>query len=751
MLKLVGYSDVISVASGQTIAFKVSADGVPQYRASIVRLIHGDANPAGPGFKTAPVVSDIEGSYPGRFQPIRAGSYMVVDDHPVLSGWQDVTLGCLIWPTRLDAGRQTLVAARDPQTGVGVALEVDKEAGLVLVLGDGERVAEVAVRRRLETRYWTAVSVTIDRAAGRVRLSQRPVQGFPLVGQPAEVDVPLPLAPAIPGTGLMVAAAPAVDAPATRHFDGKIERPWIARHVLDPAAIDRLSQPGPLPADLAPQVVALWDFSRDIPGTRALDLGPHGLHGRLVNMPTRAMKGAAWTGEAQAWTDRPEHYGAIHFHSDDLYDAGWETDFSWTVPAGARSGIYCAHIRSEDGVYEDYIPFALRPPAGTATAPIAILLPTASYMAYANDHNSVDGQDAEMLMGRLVPLQAGDLFIDRHREYGLALYDSHADGSGVAISSRLRPILNMRPKYASWLGAMGSGLWQFNADTHLTDWLEARGFAYDVITDEDLEREGYGLLKPYQVVLTGTHPEYHSTRMWDAMRAYLERSGRLMYLGADGWYWRIAWHRDAPGVIEVRRAEDGIRTWEAHPGEYYHAFSGEYGGLWRRLGRPPNTLVGQGFTAQGFDRSGYYVRLPGSYDPRAGFIFDGIGPDERIGDFGLVGGGAAGLELDRAETLLGTPPHTLVLASSEGHTDLMLLVNEEFAVTTPNLGGSQHPKVHGDLVFFETASGGAVFGVGSIAWCGSLSHDGYANNVSRITENVLRRFLDLEPFVPPVD
>ncbi len=33
-----------------------------------------------------------------------------------------------------------------------------------------------------------------------------------------------------------------------------------------------------------------------------------------------------------------------------------------------------------------------------------------------------------------------------------------------------------------------------------------------------------------------------------------------------------------------------------------------------------------------------------------------------------------------------------------------------------------------------------VFSVGSIAWCGSLSHNNYNNNVSRITKNVLDRF-----------
>ncbi len=119
-------------------------------------------------------------------------------------------------------------------------------------------------------------------------------------------------------------------------------------------------------------------------------------------------------------------------------------------------------------------------------------MPTASYMAYANDHNHLDGETAEMLMGRLLVYQQGDLYLQEHRELGYSLYDSHADGSGVCYSSRLRPVLNMRPKYASWLGAHGSGLWQFNADTHLIDWLEHEGVAVDFITDEDLEKEGVG-------------------------------------------------------------------------------------------------------------------------------------------------------------------------------------------------------------------------------------------------------------------
>jgi len=49
--------------------------------------------------------------------------------------------------------------------------------------------------------------------------------------------------------------------------------------------------------------------------------------------------------------------------------------------------------------------------------------------------------------------------------------------------------------------------------------------------------------------------------------------------------------------------------------------------------------------------------------------------------------------------------------------------------------------IRADIVYFETTAGGAVFSVGSITFCGSLSYNNYQNNISRILENVLRQFL----------
>jgi N,N-dimethylformamidase len=62
------------------------------------------------------------------------------------------------------------------------------------------------------------------------------------------------------------------------------------------------------------------------------------------------------------------------------------------------------------------------------------------------------------------------------------------------------------------------------------------------------------------------------------------------------------------------------------------------------------------------------------------------------------------------------------------------------------MDGIESPLVRADMVFFETLNGGAVFSTGSIGWAGSLAHDGYRNNISTITENVLRRFISPEPF-----
>ncbi len=188
-----------------------------------------------------------------------------------------------------------------------------------------------------------------------------------------------------------------------------------------------------------------------------------------------------------------------------------------------------------------------------------------------------------------------------------------------------------------------------------------------------------------------------------------------------------------------------MRYQQSEPGEYYQSFNGELGGLWRRLGAPPNTLVGSGTVATGFDSASYYRRIEESNDPRAQFIFEGIGDEEIIGDFGTLLGGAAGVELDGASRKLGTPPHCLVVARSGNHSQLYFMMPEETRFHHPVMSGAVNDWARADLLFYEISNGGGVFITGLISWPASLAFENYDNNVSRITENVLKRFLDPEP------
>ena len=317
------------------------------------------------------------------------------------------------------------------------------------------------------------------------------------------------------------------------------------------------------------------------------------------------------------------------------------------------------------------------------------------------------------MVPELVP---DDLYLNLHPELGDSLYTVHSDGSGMAISSRHRPILNMRPNAA---------LSAFADDGWILSFLKARDLDCDVLTDEDLDREGAAALDGYDLVLTGNHPEYVSTRMWDALTDHLGRGGHLAYLGGNGFYWRVAFHDEVPGVIELRRAEDGSRPWEAEPGEYYHAFTGEYGGMWRRVGRPPQTLLGVGFSASGFDVSRPYTRMPGAERPEVAFLFDGV-PETVIGDFGIAGGGAAGQEIDRFDAALGSPAEAIILATATGHTEEMMISKEDMPAANYMIGAPDNPLCRADMVWFATPSGGTVFSTGSIAWAAALPHGGFA-------------------------
>lgn len=509
--------------------------------------------------------------------------------------------------------------------------------------------------------------------------------------------------------------------------------------------LDRLADAAS-PREVAPQaLLASWDFSIGISSTKIEDSSPNQLHGTAINMPMRAATGHLWRASEQCYTRALDEYAAIHFHSDDLSDACWQPDFHLQIPSDILSGVYA--VRLTAGSETDDIPFFVVPGPSTPN-PIAFLAPTYTYLAYGNRH-SWTGTGIASERGKTP--DPADLFLARHPEVGRGLYDRHADGSGCCYSSSLRPLVQLRPDYRS---LDSDGPRHFSADLLFLQWLERKGYAYDVITDAELHARGDDAISRYRVVVTGSHPEYYTAGMIDALHSYVRGGGRLMYLGGNGFYWVTSVDENSPHIIEVRRGFAGTRDWSSEPGELYHSTTGEMGGLWRHRGRSPNQLVGVGFGGVGGAcrrregcteagqcwGSGYY-REAGSFREETSFIFDGVAEDEIIGGFGAIQGGAAGDEVDRLDMDLGSPPSACLLASATLLHPSYRIATEDLDQVTHDQDGKANPVARADMVYLTNATGGAVFSVGSISWFGSLNFKDDENNVSRITENVLRRFL----------
>ena len=486
---------------------------------------------------------------------------------------------------------------------------------------------------------------------------------------------------------------------------------------------------------------ARWDFSRGVGTSRIEDTGPHGLHGALVNVPGRGMTGSRWTGREMCWRHAPDEYAAN------------------PLPRGRRRRLRMAGRVRVDGARghalvdvrvaafgrdaEENIPFFVVPPKGTTTASIAVIVSTFTYTIYANQTRPEWLRDAQWkadwkAQGRRVervPAQS-------RRPHGVRALDLQLPHrrSGISIASWHRPMLTVRLGFITYPypGIRGSGLRHFAADTHLTAWLEAKGYDYDILTDQELHDEGVEVLKDYRVVTTGTHPEYHTRETLDALEAYRD-GGRAAVLPR----WERVLLEGGALAGEARGDRDPARG-----GRHPRVGGGTRGVLQpvrRRVRRavapqrPPRRSISRGSGSPPRATSSGRTTASARKRPTRGSRgCSKASTPRRSGTTASGAHGAAGFELDRADKRLGTPAHAVVAASSENHPPdaPWVLVPEEHLthiVTWP--GEPAEALIRADLTFFETPKGGAVFSTGSITFCGSLPTGGFDNDVSRLLAN----------------
>ena len=700
---LEGYASEISVKPTDTLSFMLSGPpGTATLHAA--RLLHGDPAESGPGYRATTMDWELPRSVRLSYQQTDFGSYVEVIPPLAarLNPSHSFTLSLWFLPTALNGWQALATKLQTSDVGYGLFC-CGPDAIAAVVSHDGTTAHWCSGRMRTAHDRWQFAAMIYDAAKGEIHVCQS-YDHSPL-------DIAL-TSKVIPAGNLHASAAPFLlgameDIGVPRHychFNGKISDLRIFDTALP---VDDLRQLALGSLDVSSESTLMaWDFSDAVGTDRVVDRSGKATDGRVVNAPARAVTGPSWqVGHSQLYTDNPHRYDAIHLHEDDLDDSAWKPSFELQVPADARSGLYACVV--ETRTERIFIPFVVSPKAPESA--LAILFPTLTWQAYSSN--------------QLIWANTEDGVLDR----GPCLYHRHTDGSPVYYCTRRKPT-------RAWDPTSGFRLWGahlLTANLYLVDWLERKSFKWDAISDQDLDRDGIEMLRQYKCLLISGHPEYWTEHMMRTAEQYIEGGGRIMYLAGNGLYWVTSIDPYRPHLMEVRKSAEGDAEpgTIALPGEVQHSTTLEQGGLWSRRGVPPRSILGVEYSATSFghsDQNRGFKRTSLSYDDPYSFVFEGV-EDETIGEFGLNLDSAVGYELDSAQ-------------DATRHHAVAVLARASDGLNPPSVAPASPIA---DMTLLCRPGGGAVFSAGSVTWTGSLSHNNYSNNVSAVTENVLRRFLSV--------
>jgi len=304
----------------------------------------------------------------------------------------------------------------------------------------------------------------------------------------------------------------------------------------------------------------------------------------------------------------------------------------------AESGLYFLRVTAGDGRV-GYAPLILRPRA-LGEHKVAVVLSTNTWQAYN--------------------------FLDRNGDgWGDSWY---VTGATRTVDLR-RPYLDFGVpfRFRDW-------------DLRFISWLKRTGKEVDYLSDDDLQRIGSGdaLRRAYDLVVFPGHEEYVSQHVYDVVRRYRDRGGRLMFLSANNFFWKI------------KREGQLLRRMQ----------------LWRKLGRPEAALVGAQWSASNYGsaQQPYVVRGAGA-QPWA-FAGTGLRNGSAFGRYGI--------EIDARSP--SSPPGTVTLAR------------------IPNLIG----KHDAEMTYYESAAGARVFAAGVVNFAASITDPA----VSRLVDNVWSRLTE---------
>ncbi len=407
--------------------------------------------------------------------------------------------------------------------------------------------------------------------------------------------------------------------------------------------------------------------------------------------------------ERLGWFDEHGPRATMQITPDGDYTRGgveWNR-FGYTNPhhkqfvaAPGRSGLYYFHAETARGASFSF-PWIVAP--ATPTAKIAVLASNITWNAY----NNFGGRSNYINPDQLPPHPTVNARLDlkRYTDSNNVNYDT--DDYASLSFDRPEPInhidLSDKPnepiegRAACHLAA---------AEWRLLAWLEREGFEYDYYAETQLHA-GVLDVDAYRVLILSTHPEYWSRSMYRRVKRWVDaRGGRLVYLGGNGINCEVV-------------LDDAISTIVCKNGDAREIEQRKLESRFHLGGQSEASLLGVVYDERGIMTGAPYRVLDATHWAFAG---TSLNDGDLFGQESLhmrCPGGASGHETDK------------VSASSPAGLQRLAI-------------GQNVDNGGAEMVTYETATGGAVFSAGSIAWTSAVLVDAA---VSRITANVLHRFL----------
>ena len=309
------------------------------------------------------------------------------------------------------------------------------------------------------------------------------------------------------------------------------------------------------------------------------------------------------------------------------------------------SGLYAARLETPDGRV-GFAPFVLRAPT-PGPSRVAVVLPTNTWQAY-NLHDA-DGDGW------------GDTW--------------YAGGNPPVVLDRPYRARGVPPRFRRY-------------DYPFLRWLEQTRRNPDFFTDDDVDAlaSGDDLRRLYDLVVFPGHTEYVSQHAYDVVERYRDLGGRLVFLSANNFFWKV--EREGNAIRRIAQ--------------------------WRTLGRPESRLLGIQYRANDDGtRQGPYIVSDVDAAP---WLFAGTG----LANGSVIGEEVGGFGIEIDSVTPESPPGTTVLAR------------------IPDLFG---PGVTAEMAYYETPAGARVFSAGAMDFPAVL----FTDVGVKLLDNLWRHMLEGTP------